>query len=907
MTTASRRRYERSPASSPVRKRQKFVHSSPGYPELELSQDDLLALDEIEQRLSQTSHPAFQSSSKSKSVSAFSGFSVASAIPVNNHDDSEYAPRSSPDPPEEKDFSAWFESTDIPGSATFQTAKSASMFTAASPIGPSISLFSKASAVIDKMDSAMLGFRTEKGSGFIAPSAAALAEAEAKLRLWQDEEDQQGSPSSVRLPLRSVQHSIPEPGTCPPSHIYGFSTASYLTDNLASSSSKPSMFTSPLAEKTRSQNVDPNRPKPFKSPLVKAPKFFITPTKSSSAIPMFSSARSQHPLAAPPSNATPVRSKYATTSSTFTPSSSVTLSSTVSGQSTSQIRTTPAKFVTPFKKGMRPGEVGRSEFEARQKLHSCTPLQSMPSKAKPLYSSSVRILSVFDSSPPPHRLSLQESGLLPQQYTIDDMIDHNIVIEELSQITTPFLALCYSFYTSPQPSDSPSVSLDDQIGPAAALDKLLKHGCSRATKAWVDNAWFLILWKLAGMVALEPERENGLSTFGGGKERPRWSWDEVWKQLLYRYQREMNLGQRPPFHLISTQDHPASPPMVLCISSIIWPEESSSSDRRKVDLLPQLEVTDGWYRLKAQIDISMANAVKRGKLCVGRKIAVLDTERKDPLEPLEAYESTRLVLSGNSCQLAPWHAKLGFQPGPYVFTTHSLTPEGGIVALMDLVVLQVHPIAYLETQIGPDGHKFQDGPRSEADEAVCKEQWRRKREVAESKIYEAHEKKITRYLSYADRLDSKAGRSKCAVSVDPPDNIDSLYDELEDTEDAARVISSAQGHEAAWLAKHIREQLERDQEGDRAELQKEVNILCPPRNIRSFRVLIAQDSRTSRYPANRVAQVTVWDVLDVKLTEGKPGGQFEEGWRCLVTNLMPSAKTAWMGHEPRSQIFLFSY
>lgn len=84
----------------------------------------------------------------------------------------------------------------------------------------------------------------------------------------------------------------------------------------------------------------------------------------------------------------------------------------------------------------------------------------------------------------------------------------------------------------------------------------------------------------------------------------------------------------------------------------------------------------------------------------------------------------KLILSGNSSQLAPWHAKLGFQRGPYVFTMHSLTSGGGNVAMMDLVVLQVHPVGYLEIRIDADGKKHQEGPRTGADEAVCKNQWR---------------------------------------------------------------------------------------------------------------------------------------------------------------------------------------
>lgn len=56
---------------------------------------------------------------------------------------------------------------------------------------------------------------------------------------------------------------------------------------------------------------------------------------------------------------------------------------------------------------------------------------------------------------------------------------------------------------------------------------------------------------------------------------------------------------------------------------------------------------------------------------------------------LEAYNSTTLILSGNSSHLVPWHTKLGFQIAPWVSTMHSLTADGGVVAAMDLAVLKV--------------------------------------------------------------------------------------------------------------------------------------------------------------------------------------------------------------------------
>ena len=56
---------------------------------------------------------------------------------------------------------------------------------------------------------------------------------------------------------------------------------------------------------------------------------------------------------------------------------------------------------------------------------------------------------------------------------------------------------------------------------------------------------------------------------------------------------------------------------------------------------------------------------------------------------LEAYNSTMLVISGNSSNMAPWYAKLGFQMGPCVSTLHSLSADGGTVTAMDLVVIKV--------------------------------------------------------------------------------------------------------------------------------------------------------------------------------------------------------------------------
>lgn len=107
-------------------------------------------------------------------------------------------------------------------------------------------------------------------------------------------------------------------------------------------------------------------------------------------------------------------------------------------------------------------------------------------------------------------------------------------MDTLTQIT-PSTATYYRFYGRPPDSNLPSTPLPDDhpvehvvLGPEEAYQELLNRGCRLATQKWVDNHWGLILWKLAGMVALEPDKEADERT-------RRWCWSEVIRQLLYRY------------------------------------------------------------------------------------------------------------------------------------------------------------------------------------------------------------------------------------------------------------------------------------------------------------------------------------------------------------------------------------
>ena len=118
----------------------------------------------------------------------------------------------------------------------------------------------------------------------------------------------------------------------------------------------------------------------------------------------------------------------------------------------------------------------------------------------------------------------------------------------------------------------------------------------------------------------------------------------------------------------------------------------------------------------------------------------LVTDRKEPSEILEAYDSVKLGLSGNSTHLVPWHAKLGFRRCASVCTLSSLTPDGGNIAMMRLRIekvcpvsatvvsiwlncIQMYPIAYLEFTQDEDGKRRRIGPMGEKEEIAARDAW----------------------------------------------------------------------------------------------------------------------------------------------------------------------------------------
>ncbi|KAK2488742.1 hypothetical protein MC885_006366 [Smutsia gigantea] len=179
------------------------------------------------------------------------------------------------------------------------------------------------------------------------------------------------------------------------------------------------------------------------------------------------------------------------------------------------------------------------------------------------------------------------------------------------------------------------------------------------------------------------------------------------KEEFYRYDLEIDRCKRSAIKKITERDDTAAKTLVLCISGIISTStdtsETSNSKTSSVDTKKAgaIELTDGWYAIKAQLDPPLLALLKNGRLTVGQKIIIHGAElvgSADACTPLEAPESLMLKISANSTRPACWYAKLGFSPDPRPFPLplSSLFSDGGNVGCVDVVVQRAYPTQWME-------------------------------------------------------------------------------------------------------------------------------------------------------------------------------------------------------------------
>ncbi|XP_005387775.1 PREDICTED: breast cancer type 2 susceptibility protein isoform X3 [Chinchilla lanigera] len=254
------------------------------------------------------------------------------------------------------------------------------------------------------------------------------------------------------------------------------------------------------------------------------------------------------------------------------------------------------------------------------------------------------------------------------------------------------------------------------------------------SRVWVYNHYRWVIWKLAAMEFAFPQE------FANRCLSP----ERVLLQLKYRYDMEIDRNRRSAIKKIMERDDTAAKTLVLCLSDIVssntntsetLSNKTSNADAKKVAVV---ELTDGWYAVKAQLDPPLSALVKNGRLAVGQKIIVHGAElvgSPEACAPLEAPDSLTLKISANSTRPACWYTKLGFfpDPRPFPLCLSSLFSDGGNVGCADVIIQRVYPIQWME-KTSSGLYIFRNEREEEKEAAKHAEAQQKKLEVLFTKI-----------------------------------------------------------------------------------------------------------------------------------------------------------------------------
>ncbi|KAA3463741.1 protein BREAST CANCER SUSCEPTIBILITY 2-like protein B-like isoform X1 [Gossypium australe] len=237
-----------------------------------------------------------------------------------------------------------------------------------------------------------------------------------------------------------------------------------------------------------------------------------------------------------------------------------------------------------------------------------------------------------------------------------------------------------------------------RIGAEAFYDMLSHSGASvqHVSKEWVANHYKWIVWKLACYERCYPSKCAGKFL----------TVSNILEELKYRYEREVNHGQRSAIKKILEGDASPSKMLVLCVSTI----QSNSEPNMETNLEitngthnsgnAKVELTDGWYSINAILDVLLSKQLAVGKLFVGQKLRIWGAGLcgwVGPVSPLEASSAISLALNMNGTFRAHWADRLGFCKGfriPMAF--RCIKGDGGPVPLTLVGVTRIYPVLYRE-------------------------------------------------------------------------------------------------------------------------------------------------------------------------------------------------------------------
>ena len=284
---------------------------------------------------------------------------------------------------------------------------------------------------------------------------------------------------------------------------------------------------------------------------------------------------------------------------------------------------------------------------------------------------------------------------------------------------------------------------------------------SRASETWIRNHYRWVVWKLVrAELAGWPLTAGVFLRF-----------DIVLDQLQRRYEREHVMGHQSPLKAIVQREEPPSQVMVLLIADIVrgtedqGPDAMDSSAKRRNALVTrarsqasrlELELTDGWYGIRARCDGPLQALLTSSKaIHVGAKIRVGGAS----LHIDDAQDSSKdpcLHLLVNGVRPMPCTAKLGrcrIRDRPTILPLGSLLP-GGPIGRTVLVILRKYP-SLAWSQLPSGVRTFQTPSAAVAMQSRVHQDF----EAIESAIRdEVHRREIARCKDILDTDD--AGKTK---------------------------------------------------------------------------------------------------------------------------------------------------
>ena len=244
---------------------------------------------------------------------------------------------------------------------------------------------------------------------------------------------------------------------------------------------------------------------------------------------------------------------------------------------------------------------------------------------------------------------------------------------------------------------------------AAANKKKSKAALAKAkaeedlfATVWTLNHYRWLVWKAACL-----ER-----VFGPPLTESPLAFPRILRGLERRFDKEVAQAKRSALRAIL--QHDASPKRLTfyCVSQVL------SRDT--------VELTDGWYAVKALLDDALAYHLRVKRIKVGTKLAVCNARLEGgPVDPIQDLADTfsqpgettttmvspsaRLRLCGNSVRRARAHVKLGFHPRlhtmnlPLDAVVANLGPVPAFDAVISRVVLAPDDDDVLDNEILDDG------------------------------------------------------------------------------------------------------------------------------------------------------------------------------------------------------------